>query len=415
VEPKPVNDMSEHHSVEKMKMMRLLKELQGKRGRHTELVSVYVPAGYDLNNIASQLRSEQGTAENIKSKGTRKNVVTALERILQHIRIYKGTPKNGLVLFCGNVSEKEGVDDIQLWAFEPPEPIEVKMYWCDQKFVLEPLLDLYEEKEQYGLLVLDKNEATFGLLKGTKIKLIRNMESIVPGKTRAGGQSSARFGRVRDALLNDFLKEVGDNATQIFLNDLKILKGVIIGGPGPIKEQFIKEGYVHYQIQQKIIGPVSTSYTGEFGLEELVERAKDLLAEAKVTKEKEIVQKLFEELRKESGLAVIGFDKVVKALNAGAADKVLLSEGSDLYQIEYLCSNGHSEIKTLKQPEIDFQRCPTCGTNYKVMGKKPMDEYLQELSHNIGATLIVISRDTKEGSQLYEIGAVAAILRYRMG
>ena len=54
-------------ALQRFDLKRLIKELQGYRGRHTELVTVYVPAGYDLNKVINQLSQEQGTAENIKS------------------------------------------------------------------------------------------------------------------------------------------------------------------------------------------------------------------------------------------------------------------------------------------------------------------------------------------------------------
>ena len=72
-------------------LKKLIKQLGSIRGRHTELVTVYVPAGYSLHEITAQLRSEQGTADNIKSKGVRKNVVTSLEKIMRHIQTYKNT------------------------------------------------------------------------------------------------------------------------------------------------------------------------------------------------------------------------------------------------------------------------------------------------------------------------------------
>jgi len=172
----------------KYKLRKLLKHLRSIRGRHTELVTVYVPSGYSINEIINQLKQEQGTADNIKSKQVRKNVTTALEKITRHLQLYKRTPENGLAIFCGNVSEKEGVPDIELKAIEPPEPIKVKLYWCDQIFRLEPLEELIKEKEVYGLICMDKSEADIAVLRGKKIQPVTHMESIVPGKTRAGGQ-----------------------------------------------------------------------------------------------------------------------------------------------------------------------------------------------------------------------------------
>lgn len=69
----------------KFALKKLVKMLGAIKGRHTELVTVYVPAGYSLHEILGQLRGEQSTAENIKSKQVRKNVTTALEKIMRHL------------------------------------------------------------------------------------------------------------------------------------------------------------------------------------------------------------------------------------------------------------------------------------------------------------------------------------------
>lgn len=175
----------------KYKLKKLVKMLGNIRGRHTELVTVYVPSGYSLHEISTQLKDEQGTAKNIKSKPVRNNVVDALEKIIRHLALYKSAPKNGLAIFAGNISEREGSTDMELWAIEPPEPIKVKLYWCDQKFDLTPLEDMMKEKSAIAIVVLDKSEADIGLLVGKAVKPMHHFESIVPGKTRAGGQCLA--------------------------------------------------------------------------------------------------------------------------------------------------------------------------------------------------------------------------------
>jgi peptide subunit release factor 1 (eRF1)/intein/homing endonuclease len=203
---------------ERKRLKELIKRLDSIRGMHTELVSVYIPSGYSLPQMVSQIRNEQSTAMNIKSKTVRKNVTGALERILQHMKLYKETPPNGLVVFCGNVSEKEGVSDIQVFALEPPEKINTKLYFCDQKFVLDPLKSLIREKEIYGLMVLDKSEASIGLIRGKNVEQLKHLESIVPGKSKKGGQCLSA-----DTLL---MKDDGDIVRIIDCHNPMSLKSV---------------------------------------------------------------------------------------------------------------------------------------------------------------------------------------------
>ncbi|MDP4012497.1 MAG: hypothetical protein Q8R00_02725 [Candidatus Nanoarchaeia archaeon] len=172
----------------KHKLKKFIKELDAIRGRHTELVSVYLPAGYDLNKAISHLYEEQGTASNIKDARTRKNVQDSLEKCIRSLKLYKRLPEKGLAVFAGNASKDESKINIQVWMLEPPEPINTRLYRCDQTFMTDILKAQMEYKEAYGLIVMDRKEATIGLLKGPRIDVLKSMTSGVPGKFRAGGQ-----------------------------------------------------------------------------------------------------------------------------------------------------------------------------------------------------------------------------------
>ena len=79
--------MSEVSSKELYEFKKSLKELAEKKGKGTELVSMYVPPTKQLSDIIKQMRDELGQSANIKSKTTRKNVQSAIEVIMQRIRM----------------------------------------------------------------------------------------------------------------------------------------------------------------------------------------------------------------------------------------------------------------------------------------------------------------------------------------
>ncbi len=169
-------------------LKKFVKELEQSRALHTEFVSVYIPAGYDLNKIIGHLSQEQGTASNIKSAGTRNNVIDAIERMIQHLRLFKQNPKNGLAVFSGNVASREGRSDVRVWSVEPPTPLNTRLYRCDKVFHLDILKDMLDEKEVYGLIVMDARDAIIAILKGKTIIPLMKTHSQVPGKMKAGGQ-----------------------------------------------------------------------------------------------------------------------------------------------------------------------------------------------------------------------------------
>src|SRR3989338_8633703 len=158
------------NTKQKITLRRFIRNLESIRGRHTELVSVYIPAGYDLNKIITHLEQEQGTATNIKDARTRKNVIDSLEKAIRHLRLYKKNPDHGLAIFAGNTSDNESKTDINVWSIEPPVPFKTRLYRCDQTFVLDLLRAMLDTDVVYGLIVLDNREATVGLLKRTLIE-----------------------------------------------------------------------------------------------------------------------------------------------------------------------------------------------------------------------------------------------------
>ncbi len=395
----------------KIELKKLIKKLEKIRGRHTELVSIYVPSGYNIHEINTLVKQEGGTASNIKSKTTRKNVLSALAKIEQRLKHYKRTPENGVVFFSGNISEKEGMQDIELWEFEPPEPIKFRTYRCDQTFILEPLRDQIREKEIYGLITFDTNNAAIAFLRGKAILVKKTMDSLVPGKTGKGGQSAARYSRVRSGLLLSFMKQVGEFSTKLFSEE-KDLKGIIIGGPGPLKERFLEEDFLSEALKKKILGVKDLGYSGEEGLTELVERSDDLLKEASVMKEKKLLKDFLEHLKKDDGLVSYGVFEVEKALNLGAVETLMVSEEFPMEHYIINCSCGLKLEKTMKKENLP-KECPECGGKLDIE-EADIFEQLEDKADQMGGNYEIISADTPEGAQFLQLGGIGAILRFRI-
>lgn len=398
--------------INKKQLKALIRELGSYRGRHTELVSISVPSGYNINEITNLVRQEAGTCANIKSKTTRKNVMSALGRIEQALRDYKVTPPNGLCIYSGNTSEKEGVADIGLWMFEPPEPINLRTYRCEQTFLIDHLKELIEEKEVYGLITIDKSEASIGFLMGKSIKMLNHFNSMVPGKTGKGGQSAQRFERVRAGLLLNFMKMIGESATKSFEVN-KHLKGILLGGPGPVKETFAVGDFLSEALKKKIIGIKDLSYSGEPGLKELLERSEDVLRDASSTTERNIIIDFFEHLKKEDGLATYGYHAVMNALKMGAIKRLIVSEDLPLRYFEIRCRCGFSEEKVAKKESLP-DVCPKCSSKLDISEKKDIFEMLENAAEDMGTEYKEVSSETPEGAQFIQLGGIGAVLRYKL-
>ena len=358
----------------KEELEEILEELESHKGRHTELISVYISAGYDANSVQKQLEDEKSTAKNIKSTTTRNNVTDALDKIIRYLKSLKRTPDNGLVLFAGNISKVEGQMDMQLWVIEPPLPLKIRLYRCDKDFVLEPLQAMMEVSEVFGLLVMDRKEAAIGLLEGKRIEVLQKMTSGVPSKIRAGGQSSQRFHRITEGLTKDFYKRIAEEMKKIFY-DMPKLKGIIIGGPIPTKDEFIDGEFLPTQLQAKIIGRVDIGGSDESGLKELVEKSRDILVGQEIVYEKKILEKFFETLGERPDFAVYKEEDVRKALEYGAVEMLIISKS--------------------------FNR---------VTAKE-----LINLARAIDSKVEIVSTETTEGEQFNNLSGIGAILRFKLG
>jgi peptide chain release factor subunit 1 len=401
---------------QKYDFKRALEEIRTLKGRGTELISVYVPANKQISDVAAYLREEFSQSSNIKSQGTRKNVQGAIQSILARLKYFKTPPANGVIFFVGEIAAGGDQTRMVQYVLEPPEPIGTFLYRCDSDFYLDPLSDMLLDKKVYGLIVIDRSEATIGYLRGKKITVVRNFASLVPSKHRMGGQSAQRFERLIEISANEFYKKAADIAGESFLN-LEGLQGILIGGPGPTKDYFASEGYLHHELQKKVVDTFDIGYTDEYGLKELVDKAKDRLLDMDLMREKRLILKLLEEIRKNEGaLATYGEDHVRAAIKIGAVEVLLLSEGLRKRRITIECSSCGtvSEVSITEVPNV--VQCPKCNANASAAKNMDIVDDLFEQAESMGTKVELISSDSEEGDMLLKaFGGIAALLRYSTG
>ncbi|MEM3527741.1 MAG: peptide chain release factor aRF-1, partial [Candidatus Bathyarchaeia archaeon] len=329
----------ESESLSRHRLKKTLEVLASKEGRGTELISLYIPPDRQIHEVMANLREEHGTASNIKSRTTRKNVQDAIERVMQRLKLFKQPPPTGLVIFCGAIPQNGlGSERMETYVLVPPKPINVYFYRCDSRFHIEPLMELFREKETYGIIIIDVNEATLATLQGRRMEVIKELTSGIPGKHRAGGQSARRFERIREAAVNDYFKRVGGHANEIF-SQITDLKGIIIGGPGPTKYDFEKGEYLNYMLKGKVIATLDTSYVGRTGLKEIVEKSGEILKGVRYAEEKKIVQRFLYEIGHDTGMATYGEGEVRRNLREGLVDTLLLTERLNLTYFKFNCKS----------------------------------------------------------------------------
>lgn len=408
-------------SVKLYRIRKLIAELASKEGRGTELVSLYIPPKKPIHEVISNLREEWGTASNIKSDTTRNHVQDALVKTIQRLKLYKETPENGLVIFAGALpTNGPGSEVVRIHEIIPPKPVTAYLYQCDDHFHLEWLKEMLKEEKAYGLLSLDATEAGIGIVSGERLEIVDVVTSGVSGKTRKGGQSARRYERVRDMEITYYFHRVAEHVNRAFLDNAQVA-GIVVGGPGPTKEEFVKGDYLHYQLRKNILAVIDTSYSGREGVRELVDRASEILKDVRLIEEKKLVQRFLSEINKQEPLAVYGLPRVLSAINTANCEVVLVSDNYDTYQIVATCKKcgtkkeviTNSLEKMQKTKELISQPCRSCGSIDFDVDERDMIDVLEELAVQFGAKVEIISSGTEEGKMFLSFGGVGAILRYR--
>ena len=413
--------MSKADSVKLYKVRKLISELSNKEGRGTELVSLYIPPKKAIHEAIANLREEWGTAGNIKSDTTRNHVQDALTRTMQRLKLYRTPPDTGLVIFAGALpTNGPGSEVVNVYEIVPPKPVIQYLYQCDDHFHVEYLKDMLREEKVYGLLSIDSSDVGLGILSGGSLEIVDVLTSGISGKTRKGGQSARRYERGREMELTYFFNRVAEHATRTFIDSNKIT-GLIVGGPGPTKEAFLKGDYLHYELQKKVLAVLDLGYSGREGVRELVEKAGDILKDVRLVEEKRLVQKFLAEVNRQGGLAVYGLPRVLEALQKASAEVVLVSDDLDTVRLDATCKKcGTVKAGTVPASKKIQERqtmasvpCTKCGATDFDFVEKDIVDVLEETAFQVGSKVEVISSGTEEGSMFKSFGGVGALLRYR--
>lgn len=408
--------MSKLTPRERYRFKNIISELSGYKGRNTELITLLVPSSKQISDVTNYLRNELGQSSNIKSKTTRKNVTSAIESILSRLKNVRVAPENGIAFFVGHVPTGADQTKMVTHVIEPPSPLTSFLYRCDSYFYLDNLREMLTEDDIFGLIVVDRKEATIGFLKGKRVELIKNIQSLVPSKHGKGGQSRLRFERLIEQAAHEYFKKVGDLCTEAFL-DVEGLKGILVGGPGATKDFFVDNEYLHHELQKKVIETFDTGYTDESGLDELIDNAQPSLQHLEVAKEKSLMDRLFAEIRKDDGgLSVYGKQRVLDALKMGAVDVLLISEDIKMMHRKFVCPKCDKEFEVdQKRSDEPLFTCPDDQSVCNLEKEKDIVDDLADICNSYSSQLELISTDSSEGQMLMQaFGGIAAITRYKI-
>jgi len=185
--------------------------------------------------------------------------------------------------------------------------------------------------------------------------------------------SSQRFHRITEGLTKEFYKRISEEMKKVFF-EMPRLKGIIVGGPVPTKDEFIDGEYLPTKLRELVIGRKDIGDSDESGLKELVEKSQDILSNQEIVKEKKLLERFFERLGNRGEMSIYNEDEIRKAAEYGAVDTLIISKNYD---------------------------------------KKKIKEF-KKLAESTSANFEIVSTDTSEGDQFAKLSGIGAILRFRI-
>ena len=247
----------------------------------------------------------------------------------------------------------------------PTKPIMHEMYICDVKFHVDSLaafLDPNETKKpplRHGLIVTAGDEASFYTMEeNTKPSMIKQIGMHRQKLQKKGGQSAARFSRIREDQIDSFVKLCVDTAIQCFTHEiLPTVVTISLGGTGGASVGIYAQ--IHKSKAWRASALVKITL-GCFVLSQLhVQNLWSASAHARSQWMQQSVsiamQRFREHLRLDDGRAVYGPKVLVSALQQGcleliithSLDHALLENASDKTRCVVLDNPKHPEYDTL--------------------------------------------------------------------
>jgi len=403
----------EADEIEIWKTKRLLKMLKEATGAGTSVVTLLLRPNESISKVSQKLTEELGTASNIKSRVNRQSVEAAIKSAQQRLKVYHHVaPANGLGIFAGEVSVAGGKSRRVVMDLVPFKPLQTSLYMCDSRFHTEALESLLTNDKSFAFIIINGEEFLLATLSGNTRTSVDSETVNLPSKTRRGGQSSARYGRLRDEAKNLWVKTVCERLKRNLVDSGLIAKveGVILAGSADIKADLQRHADLDPAIRGKIIAVVDVAYGGKQGLHDAITFTQDRLGNVKYVREREVLNRFFETIATD-GAVSYGLKQTMAALEAGVVQTLLVWDGLETERQEV---ETEGETRTVVYHDSSRDTGEDAGAS-RVLACEPLVDWLVEHREEFGAQINFVSDSTGEGAQFVRgFGGVGAFLRYKL-
>ncbi len=363
-------------------------------GPDSQVLSLYV--NVDQSEAANLNRGFETVVENlfrrmgedITSSGSdRHRLDIECKRVLEFLKDY--TPKGvGLVVFSDSKHDLWWQRDLQV-------NVETEGRWSPQPWV-RPLLELLEDHDHFGVVLIDKQHAKILTVDATGINQHADIQSDVPNKHATTGTdhiwSQTQMDRDHTKHIKWYAKRVADELAAV-VDGNKITR-LVIGGP--VEATTIFTGELPRRFQQMIIDTISIPI--DAGHERLSNELRAIQERAEHADEFKLVESMITSAHK-GDRAVLGISETLSSIQEGRVHVMVVAreyhaQGKECDNCRVLTADG-------------LEKCSFCG------GKlEPAPDLINRASHKVldqGGRVQIVSGAAAD--RLSEAG-VGAVLRF---
>ena len=204
---------------------------------------------------------------------------------------------------------------------ELPKPIKKRFYICGKYFIVDPILKLYKQSEQCGLIYINGDEYIIYTIDMTNSEggwnQLERKTVKLPNDHNKGGQSAQRFDRKHKEAIHHYL-EMASEALKKYFEHSTI--PIVIAGVSMKKNQLFD--HIPKYLQHRIIGTVTMLKTIEESKK--TDIVKDLFLKEKQHQEEKLLKYFTQELDTGSNKAVYGKKHISKLMCKGLMKTIYL-------------------------------------------------------------------------------------------
>jgi stalled ribosome rescue protein Dom34 len=372
-----------------------IRQLQQYRSIPDSLVlSLYV--NIDQSNAANLNRGfatrveglfRQIAEDQMSNGGSRQRLEVECQRVRRFLDDY--VPKGkALVLFSDSKQDFWWQHDLQV-------ELPTGARWSPQPW-LRPLLEVIEEHDRFGVVLIDKHRARILAVDAGGIEQLSEIVSDVPNKHATTGTdhiwSQGQMDRDHEEHVHRHAKRAADELATV-IDRLKLGR-IVIGGPVEATTAFT--GQLPKRIQQMIIGTISASVDANH--DRLIAELRAVQEKAEQEDETKLVDSMITAAMK-GERAVLGVSATLGAIQEGRVHRMVIArdfrlEGKECGSCHVLVSDGG-------------EKCAFCGSKLEAA-----PDLINRASHRVldmGGKVQLVSGEA--AAKLAKAG-IGAVLRF---